>query len=185
MLGAPLILVVYGSAYQYSLHSAFILIATAVVHMSSAPLSQALLRLSVRATVAINIAWSLVIVGFATLLVPRGGSLAAASAMLVAHMLSAALVALVLYRKGRLPEGILMRCWPMITLCVLEAACACIPLRMIGSLAHWGSVSVLAAATLALAAREVFSWGIPLSAVLRSAKRMPSVLWSGSGGGSR
>ena len=66
--------------------------------MSSAPLAQTLLRLSVRTTVAINLAWSLVIVGCATLVVPRGGSLGASCGMLAAHMLSAALVALMLWR---------------------------------------------------------------------------------------
>ncbi len=179
MLAAPLFLRVYGSSYKYSLHSAFILMATAVVHMSSAPLAQTLLRLSVRATVAINIAWSLVIIACATLVVPRGGSLGAASAMLGAHMLSAALVAVALWRKGRLPAGILARCWPMMGMCVLQAACACIPLRAVGPLFHWGLQSVFAAGALALAARETHSWGIPLSAAFRSARRMPSVLLNG------
>jgi O-antigen/teichoic acid export membrane protein len=187
MLGAPLILLVYGSGYKYSLHSAFILMATAVVHMSSAPMAQTLLRLSVRATVMINFAWSLVIVGFATLVVARGGgSLGASLGMLCAHMLSAALVALVLWRKGRLPAGILIRCWPMMGMCVLQAACACAPIRIVGPLFHWGLQCVFATGALTLAARETLSWGIPLSSAFRTARRMPSVLLNGSsaGGGS-
>jgi hypothetical protein len=99
--------------------------------------------------------------------------------MLGAHMLSAALVALLLWRKSHLPAGILVRCWPMMGMCVLQAACACAPIRIVGGLGHWGLQSVFAAGALALAVRETRSWGIPLSAAIRSARRMPSILLNG------
>ena len=73
----------------------------------------------------------------------------------------------------------------MIGLCVLQAVCACAPIRIVGPLFHWGLQSVLAAGALALAARGDASWGIPLSAAFRSVRRMPSILLKGSAGGAR
>jgi O-antigen/teichoic acid export membrane protein len=136
LMALPLVLAVYGSAYEGAAAAAGLLTATAVVHMSSAPAINSLMVVDLRAFTWINASGALVLAGLATLWGPSHGASGAALAWLVTHVLSLALACRVLHMRGSLTPG-LAGPW------------------LLGA----GSILLLTALALAAARRPEFAWG--------------------------
>jgi hypothetical protein len=75
--------------------------------MGGAPAAQRLSIANLRATAIINLMWSVLIVGLATVLVPRSGVTGAALSFFFAHAFSYSTVILALARARGLPPGYL------------------------------------------------------------------------------
>ena len=105
--------VLYGKTYAPAAAACCISLATAVVHMGSAPASAQLTILSIRLTGVINTVWALLVASSATLLYlgrnVAGGNLAWTGALIYlgAHLASAFLVIAALWRRKALPRGVL------------------------------------------------------------------------------
>ena len=87
-------------------------LATSIVHLSNGPAAARLTIVSLRQTTLINSCWAGLVFLFGAVFLTRPGlaAQAAAGAMfiyLVAHVVSASLVALALNRSGSLPPGML------------------------------------------------------------------------------
>ncbi len=107
IIAAPWALrLMYGTAYVSAQSALAVALALAVAHMSNAPASARLTIVDIRAAGVINTIWA-VFVGIAAtlLLLHRGGAWQGMAILLVAHLLSGALVLQVLERKDRVPAG--------------------------------------------------------------------------------
>jgi O-antigen/teichoic acid export membrane protein len=102
----------YGHSYAPAAAACCISLATAVVHMGSAPASAQLTIISIRLTGVINTIWALLVASSATLLFlgrnVAGGNLAWIGALIYlgAHLASAFLVIAVLWKRNSLPRGV-------------------------------------------------------------------------------
>ncbi len=107
MIAVPWVLPrLYGPSYQGASLTAALGLAIAVVHMGNAPAAARLSIVSIRATGMINTFWALLVAGLATmLLLHKGNAAIGLTIFLVAHLVSAALVLLVLHRTDHVPAG--------------------------------------------------------------------------------
>jgi O-antigen/teichoic acid export membrane protein len=97
----------YGSAYRGAELACSLAIATALVHMSSAPAASRLTVVSLRVTGAINLAWAVFAAALGSWFVPRQGAAAAAATFFAAHVLSMILILIWLRRLRALPPGVI------------------------------------------------------------------------------
>ena len=106
---APLILqLMYGRSYGMASLAVSVAVGVAVIQMGNAPPSARLSVVSIRSTAVLNTVWALFTAGVGTLIMMRGGSAASAMAVfLAAHIVIAMLVLVVLYRRDRLPAGMI------------------------------------------------------------------------------
>ena len=96
----------WGHAYSTAAATTAVALAVAVVHMGNAPAAARLSIVSIRAAGIINTVWAIFVAGAATVFMLHGGSARDAMEIYLAgHLLSAALVLLVLKRKDNLPAG--------------------------------------------------------------------------------
>jgi hypothetical protein len=102
---------VYGRTYAAASAATALALATAVIHMASAPASARLTIVSIRLAGVINTAWAVFVAVSATVLFFWGTSAWATAACkgtliyLTAHLISAALVLFALSRKKCVPKG--------------------------------------------------------------------------------
>lgn len=89
---------IFGASFQNAGLVVAIAMATAIVHMTSAPASARLTIVSLRASGWINAVWTVITIVLATWLVPRWGVAAAMGVYLIAHLLSLAAVYIALRR---------------------------------------------------------------------------------------
>ena len=106
---APLVLqVMYGRSYMMASLAVSTGVAVAVVQMGNAPPSARLSVVSIRSTAVLNTIWALFTAAFGTLIMMHGGSAASAmTVFLAAHVVIAVMVLALLYRKDRLPAGMI------------------------------------------------------------------------------
>lgn len=107
MVAAPWgLALLYGSHYAGARAVTAIALATAVVHMGSAPISARLSIVSIRSTGLINTVWALFVAIVATLMLLHGGNAAkGASVYLAGHLLVALLQIRSLNKRGCIPKG--------------------------------------------------------------------------------
>ena len=96
----------YGASFQLGVLPASLALATAIVHMSSAPAAARLTIRSLRAAGFINGLWAVLVAALATEFVAHGGAAAALTIYLVTHVLSGILVLAALGRSEPLPSGL-------------------------------------------------------------------------------
>jgi O-antigen/teichoic acid export membrane protein len=99
----PLVL---GPSYQGATLAVSLAMATAIVHMASAPASARLTMVSLRQTGFINAAWTVLTIGAATWLVPRWGAAGAMGLYFGVHCIAACLVFGALRRLNAMPAGV-------------------------------------------------------------------------------
>lgn len=96
----------YGHSYAAADTVTAIALATAVIHMGSAPISARLSIVSIKATGVINTVWAVFVATVATLILLRGGNAAKGAAVyLAAHLLCALLQIAVLKQRKCIPAG--------------------------------------------------------------------------------
>jgi O-antigen/teichoic acid export membrane protein len=93
----------YGAAYRDAGLTTALLLVTAIVHMTNGPAANRLSIVSVRAQAVVNTAWTAVMLGCGTWLVPKLGSDGAALTWLMAHVVAAFGVLAALRAHGALP----------------------------------------------------------------------------------
>jgi O-antigen/teichoic acid export membrane protein len=97
----------YGKTYSAASAATVLSLATAVVHMGSAPGAGRLTIVSIRQSGLINTIWALLVAGSATVFWFRPGSASLGAAIILgAHVVSALLVLLALKRKSIAPPGV-------------------------------------------------------------------------------
>jgi O-antigen/teichoic acid export membrane protein len=96
----------YGKHYLNATLPSTFAVATVLIHLGNAPAASRLNIVSLRATGIVNGVWALVVVALGNKLVPIGGATAAVAALFSAHLISALLVVVALWRIGALPPGI-------------------------------------------------------------------------------
>ncbi|CAN5560095.1 hypothetical protein BH10ACI4_BH10ACI4_17940 [soil metagenome] len=97
---------VYGRNYAAAAVATVLALATAVVHMGSAPMSARLSIISIKAFGGINTAWALTVAALSTILLLHGGNAAkGALVYLVGHLLLATLQISSLNKSGSMPKG--------------------------------------------------------------------------------
>jgi O-antigen/teichoic acid export membrane protein len=107
MLMLPWLLpLTYGASFRLGVLPASLALATAIVHMSSAPASARLTIRSLRAAGFINGLWAVLVVVLATEFISKGGAAAAMAIYLGTHLVSAVLVLAALRRSEPLPAGL-------------------------------------------------------------------------------
>jgi O-antigen/teichoic acid export membrane protein len=99
------LLLFYGKSFARAEGPVLVLLATAIIHMSSGPATQRLSIVRLRALGIINAVWAVVVAGLGLWLIPIWGAAGAALAFLISHALSHLLVALSLVRLRELPRG--------------------------------------------------------------------------------
>ncbi len=119
LIGLPWILKLYGVAYREALVTCLILIATAVVQLSYVPAANALMILSLRASVLLNVVWSLALVLFGYAFIANHGAAGGALAWLLSQLASQVVLFYLMKRMGRLPAGTLTT-WCLADLGVLS-----------------------------------------------------------------
>lgn len=97
----------YGESYTAGELPCALLLATAVVHMSGAPAANRVNIIALHLTSIINVVWTVVLITIGIFLVPAAGATGAAATFLITHILSAALVLIVLKRAAALPQALL------------------------------------------------------------------------------
>lgn len=98
----------YGATYSAASLATAIALATAVVHMGSAPMSARLSIVSIRTTGVINTVWAISVAAAATLILFNHGNAAKGAAVYLAgHLFVASLQISTLFRRGCLPKGTL------------------------------------------------------------------------------
>ncbi len=96
----------YGVAYSTAAVTTAVALAVAVIHMGNAPAAARLSIVSIRAAGIINTVWAVFVAAAATVFLLRHGSAQEAMTIYLAgHILSSALVLLVLHKKDYLPTG--------------------------------------------------------------------------------
>ncbi|MBV8705920.1 MAG: oligosaccharide flippase family protein [Acidobacteriaceae bacterium] len=99
--------ILYGKAYSAASAATVLSLATAVVHMGSAPAAGRLTIVSIKQSGYINTAWAILVALSATFfLFHPGNASIGAAIILAAHILSALLVLLALQRKSIVPPGV-------------------------------------------------------------------------------
>jgi O-antigen/teichoic acid export membrane protein len=111
LLVLPIILRLYGPAYDHAATIAALLIATAVVQMSGVPASQYLMTIHLRGAGLINLFFAASLGVLAFWLVPSYGAVGAASAWLLAQIGAQIIVYTSLRQMGRLPHGVANMWW--------------------------------------------------------------------------
>jgi len=114
-----LLLGAYGRSFVAAEVPIIILVATGIIHMSSAPAAHRLSITGLRAIGVINTIWAILIIVLGLWLVPKKGATGAAMAFMIAHVSSYVLVIWSLARSRELPEG-----WLLIALTGLGGALA-------------------------------------------------------------
>jgi hypothetical protein len=98
---------VYSRSYAGAEPAAVLALATAVIHMSSVPAASRLLIVSLRPTAFINAIWAVLSIALGSWLIPVAGAAGACGSLLLAHLLSGALVLWRLQNLGESPRGLL------------------------------------------------------------------------------
>lgn len=126
ILLTPLALkLMYGRGYAGAASAVAMALAVAVVHMGNAPAAARLSIVSIRATGIINTVWAILVAGAATLfLLHHGSARVAMGIYLAAHLVSSALVMLMLYRWDGVPAGMARVYYAAAFVAVLLAAMA-------------------------------------------------------------
>ena len=162
IIGMPLLLHVYGASFSGAAVPCAIALAVAVAHMGNAPAAARLSIVSIRSTGVINTVWAVSVAAAGTAFLLHGGNASRALAVyLAAHVLSAALVLLVLARRDGIPEGMLgvfaigtstvcalaamatwrahaaARMWPLTGAMLVLAMTAMGALALLGRRRHW------------------------------------------------
>jgi hypothetical protein len=104
----------WGNAFRGAEPAAALAIATALVHMSTAPANSRVTILSLRRIGVINAVWAAFVIAAGPLLIPHGGAVPATAILLAAHMISAVLLMMSLRRMRALPRGMAMLSAPML-----------------------------------------------------------------------
>lgn len=97
----------YGQSYAAAELPAAFAVATVIVHLGISPASSRLTVISLRWTAVINAIWSVAVIAAGTVLIPRGGAIAATGTLFAAHVLSVFLVLFALWRLSALPDGLI------------------------------------------------------------------------------
>lgn len=183
LIGLPSIVRLYGLAYQEASTICAILIATAVVHLSYFPASNALMMLSLRASALLNIVWSVALVLVTYALITTHGALGAALAWLFSQLTAQLVLVYLMKRMGRLPGGTLGT-WALADVAVLS-------LTGLAFLRIWSPESAIAATGVQVLAFVVFLFAFLRIAqargylpkgtreLLRVCKSAPSIFFSG------
>src|SRR5579871_3155917 len=90
----------YGKEFAGAEFAVTLAVATSLIHMSAAPAAARLTVVSLPLTGVINGAWSLVLIGLGTWLIPGGGAAEAALCLLGAHLFAALAVLYALAKLG-------------------------------------------------------------------------------------
>jgi hypothetical protein len=98
----------YGSTFRAGVLPATLALATAVVHMGSAPASARLTIVSIRVWGAINAVWAVLVAASATLFVMHGGAVAAPAIYLAANFASGLLTFTYLRLRGETTSAIFL-----------------------------------------------------------------------------
>jgi O-antigen/teichoic acid export membrane protein len=143
---------VYGSGYDSSVTAVVIALAVAVVHMGNAPAAARLSIVSIRALGIINTIWACFVAAAATIFLLHAGSAwRAMSIYLAGHLVSAALVLIVLRRKDFVPRGMASVFFLGSGTAILLTVLACLRVRDTGlSLTLTGAMALLAAGSMAV-----------------------------------
>lgn len=99
--------IVYGKAYGAAVMPATLALATAVVHMGSAPASARTTVLSIRFWGWTNAGWAVLVSVLAPILIPKGGATAGVAVYLTAQALVAALLFGWLRKCDEVPAGVI------------------------------------------------------------------------------
>lgn len=102
----PFVLRLYGESFAAAEVPCALALATAVVHMGAAPAANRMSIVNLRATAAINLVASVLIVGLGIWFVPRAGATGAVGAFLLVHTFSSAAVLVTLKASGVLAKGL-------------------------------------------------------------------------------
>jgi O-antigen/teichoic acid export membrane protein len=107
MIVVPWVLtLLYGKSYTAAGTAVAIALATAVVHMGSAPISARLSIVSIHTFGVINTAWAVFVAIFATAILFHGGNAAKGAAVYLAgHLFLATLQIFTLNKRGCIPKG--------------------------------------------------------------------------------
>ncbi len=176
ILAIPLLLHVYGATFAGAAVPCSIALAVAVAHMGNAPAAARLSIVSIRSTGVINTVWAISVAAAATAFLFHGGSASRALTIyFAAHVLSAVLVLLVLFRRDTVPQG-MPAVFATGTLTVAALA-ALAMLRSSRPELAWPITGAMLGATMAALALLWFlgkrhGW-LPAPAVLRRLLRMP------------
>jgi O-antigen/teichoic acid export membrane protein len=169
----------YGRSFAGAEFAATLAVATGLIHMSAAPAAARLTVVSLRLTGVINAAWSVLLVGLGSWLVPKGGAAAGAACFLAAHLFStAAVLAALLYLRS-VPRELIGISLPALTGSVAIAGLGW--LRAAGP--HKTALSAAMLAVTAGLAAITFHHGRKTSAALRelTISRLASNLRAGGG----
>lgn len=98
----------YGSAFRPGVLPATLALATAVVHMGSAPASARLSIVSIQVWGFVNAIWAAIVAVAATLFVMRGGAVSATAIYLAAHFISGIVTFVYLRLRGETTSGIIV-----------------------------------------------------------------------------
>jgi O-antigen/teichoic acid export membrane protein len=99
-----IVLHLYGQGFAGAELAGTLAVVTGLVHMSGAPAANRLTVVSLRLTGFINGAWAVLVIGFGTWLVPRGGAGEATASFLGAHLFSLVAVLVALLRLNAVPR---------------------------------------------------------------------------------
>lgn len=101
-----LLRLLYGTTFAKAEHAGALAIATAVLHMTTAPAAARLTIVSLRATTIINAAWAAIVIGFGLAMAAELDASRAAALFLAAHLFSAVAVFFCLRKAGAMPPGV-------------------------------------------------------------------------------
>ncbi len=149
------LVLLYGQSYAAAGAVTAIALATAVIHMGSAPISARLSIVSIKATGAINTIWAVFVATVATLVLLRGGNAAkGATVYLAGHLLCSILQIAVLKQRKCIPPGTILAFTYAVLCALVLAALACVRDARPGATAWTSAVMslILAGTILAMVA---------------------------------